>query len=475
MSKKANTIRTFITVFWLGLTTAGCTSWLDLQPTDAVTEEKLFSSKEGFFQALNGVYLDLNQNSLYGGTLLCSDIEIMAQRYSISSENANYTDLADYKYKTNYPKTVFQNTWNNAYTLILTINKILQRTEEKKEMLGDAYDMIRGELYGLRAFLHFDLLRVFGPVMAEEPNAKSIPYATSAEVKIQELLPASDIITKAIFDLNRAEAALANDPIISEGPLFSSSGNDDSQRFRTLRLNYYAVKALEARIYLYGMAADQNYREKAFNAALKVISENEAKRWFKFVSMADLQANSPDRIFSTEVLFMNQNNKRIDIHKSYFDPSIKKQNILAPEGEAVGRLYNATDYRYKPLWLTSSEKSFPCLYKYASVDNSRINDLIPLIRLSEMYLIAAETAPTSQEGITGYLNNLLVNRGINVVGPDSDLDEVLEQEYRREFFGEGQLFFYYKRKNTGILPDGNKIMSKSTYVVPLPESEIMYR
>ena len=61
------------------------------------------------------------------------------------------------------------------------------------------------------------------------------------------------------------------------------------------------------------------------------------------------------------------------------------------------------------------------------------------------------------------------------------LQDYLTLEYRREFFGEGQLFFYYKRLNEERIPDAvsdweNEVrMTKTEYVVPLPESEIKYR
>jgi starch-binding outer membrane protein, SusD/RagB family len=52
----------------------------------------------------------------------------------------------------------------------------------------------------------------------------------------------------------------------------------------------------------------------------------------------------------------------------------------------------------------------------------------------------------------------------------------VQKEYQKEFWGEGQLFFYYKRNNktsipSGISGKGNISMSAVKYVVPLPLSE----
>ena len=46
---------------------------------------------------------------------------------------------------------------------------------------------------------------------------------------------------------------------------------------------------------------------------------------------------------------------------------------------------------------------------------------------------------------------------------------------RREFLGEGQMFFQYKRLNTNILNVLNEVpASNEVFVLPLPEGEIEY-
>ena len=35
---------------------SGCTDWLDTQPNDKQSEEQQFSTKDGFYSAVNGVY-----------------------------------------------------------------------------------------------------------------------------------------------------------------------------------------------------------------------------------------------------------------------------------------------------------------------------------------------------------------------------------------------------------------------------------
>jgi len=63
------------------------------------------------------------------------------------------------------------------------------------------------------------------------------------------------------------------------------------------------------------------------------------------------------------------------------------------------------------------------------------------------------------------------------------MDEITK-ECRREFLGEGQMFFFYKRKAMQKIPNGKWEkdsesqtinMNMNNYVVPLPDSEINMR
>jgi hypothetical protein len=100
--------------------------------------------------------------------------------------------------------------------------------------------------------------------------------------------------------------------------------------------------------------------------------------------------------------------------------------------------------------------------------------------MSEMYLIAAETE-TDQTVAGNYINTLRNNRGLpNVSAIWFDygyLPDFVEAEYPKEFCGEGQLFFFYKRKNKTRIWDGDgyqKSISTSNYVLPIPDDELKY-
>ena len=66
-----------------------------------------------------------------------------------------------------------------------------------------------------------------------------------------------------------------------------------------------------------------------------------------------------------------------------------------------------------------------------------------------MYYIAAECALTPKDGVE-YLDQVRSHRGLISYALDrgmsrEKLDEEIWKEYKKEFIGEGQLWYYYKR------------------------------
>ena len=96
-----------------------------------------------------------------------------------------------------------------------------------------------------------------------------------------------------------------------------------------------------------------------------------------------------------------------------------------------------------------------------------------MIRLGEMYLIAAEALSDDLAAGTAFVNILRSNRGVNNI--QELTPEILQYEYIRELYGEGQLFFMYKRMYSPVLfsmtASSNPQPSDRIFTVPLPDSE----
>ena len=102
-----------------------------------------------------------------------------------------------------------------------------------------------------------------------------------------------------------------------------------------------------------------------------------------------------------------------------------------------------------------------------------------MLRVSEAFYIAAECEPVAADGLK-WLNQVLTHRGVQKVKDESLLSGMLEKEYIREFFGEGQLFYYYKRLQYPSIPAADDpaysrmVEMTNNYKVPIPEDETKY-
>ena len=57
---------------------------------------------------------------------------------------------------------------------------------------------------------------------------------------------------------------------------------------------------------------------------------------------------------------------------------------------------------------------------------------------------------------------------------DEKLQTAIGKEYRKEFIGEGQWFFFCKRTDQATLPNVQVPFSKAYYVLPIPDQELEY-
>lgn len=461
-----------------------CDSWLEVKPYDKISEGELQKSEEGYQKMLNGIYIDLNSDALYGQSLSVEMIEVMGGAYAIGTDNSvwgNYKDLSNYQYGTEYWRNRLDQTWNKAYALILNCNKILENIDQNQDLFtGGNYYAVKGEALALRAMLHFDMLRLFGPVYAKDSDKKAIPYYNKQTNSPEPILTAKEVAEKVVADLEEARILLANDPVKTEGTLMSGSqdGTSNFMRYRALRLNYYAVEALLARVNLY-----MGNKTEAFKYATDVIKTAD-QGIFPFVdkSLVIGSPADPDRIFSSEVLFALTNTSRSKIHKNFYDPSRLPNYVFRMDDNLMSNIvYGGAattggyqdDYRYRANWIATGSNRY--FYKYSDmVANGSIqNTMIPMIRLGEMFLIAAESQSDDLAKGVQYVNALRRNRGVanlQTLTPD-----LLKYEYIRELYGEGQLFYLYKRLNSDIITSSNANKNPKAsdliFVVPLPDSE----
>jgi starch-binding outer membrane protein, SusD/RagB family len=476
----------------LTLLLGACKKWIDVQPSDRLTEDQLFSTTQGYLNALNGVYVEMTNDAIYGEHMTVSSLDAMASYYYITSSLHHYFDQATLAYSTANMMTVFDNMWKKTYELIINCNVIIERCgENSNELLpGPYFGMVKGEALALRAMLHLDMLRVFGPIYSQaDKNKPCIPYNTSSKPQVFPLLGSEEVMDHVIEDLTAAIALLKDaDPIITSGirHLPNPNGNNDMY-YRQYRLNYYAAKALLARAYLWKQDKEKAYQE-ARQTLLAVWDPNKTIFGLGVMDLTK-QPVDFDHLVVLEVMFSLCTLSRQYLYNSFFSPDVDAQTRLSFNNNdnstaKLSAMYDdGNDVRLKA-WMSLSNptSTFLTHVKFGVTPNTPDPYMMPLIRLSEVILIAAECSNTLSEG-TALLN--LVRTGRNCVNlsptTTTQLKDYITREFRKEVFGEGQMFFYYKRNamtsiaNHASLTGGNKSITVASYLVPLPISEVSVR
>lgn len=459
-----NTIKyTFALVLMLML--SSCNEWLKVDPQGQIEQGDMFDSEAGFEDVLNGIYVEMKDAKVYGGHLSYNAIEHMVSSWTVETETtASYLGLFDYG---NADVTaMIKNIFQQQYFIIAETNAILAEIDERQGVFATEgmYEQVKGECLAIRAYVHFDLLRMFGPVPGTETTSDLVlpyvkilsrdnhPYSTYAEYKAYfeaDLAAAKELLT-----------------VGQQAGLYST--------YRAIRMNLEAMNALDARAKLW--FGDE---EGAYELASSIITSTS-----KTLGKAANIASGDYNFISEQILGLHV----YDMYSGIYTANFSSQKFFKGTTTTLVKtdLYGntGTDIRETSLWethmATNGAETYSIMkYKVESgeagsygVDYRRI----PLLRLSEMYLIAIETAP-DLETAQGYWDDFRAARNLAskaLPEDETELKNEMVAEYRREFFAEGQAFYTYKRLNVDEehflwLP----ITAAINYVVPLPINEVV--
>lgn len=486
-----NIIKILLGLTFLIVSVSCSNDWLDEQSSTQITAEEQFESVDGFKDALMGVYLGLTEPELYAKDMSWNLVDVLSQQYATFSNSASYAGVQQFKYETARSSGQIEALWSKAYNVIANINLALEMIDKNRNVLSDIdYAIIKGELLGLRAFVHFDIMRLFGTGNLEDrPSVlqeQTIPYVTVFSKNLTVRLSYNETLKLMEADLNLALELLNEDPIYATGKpanyydVVNRNGFYDK---REQRMNYYAVKALQARVFQW-----QGKQTEAAEAAEIVITNS-----FANLINSATHPVATDKIFYKEVLFSLDVDNFTDL----------VSNLLTAEG--LDTNYNAlyynsnftddtfetnninigiADVRFNTLMQAQTRGVVNTKLIQGGSANDSYNQM-PLIKLPEMYYIAAEAYANNigtlqLDKAIAYLNLVRSSRGIIEDIPDTatQAEVILEikKEYKKEFLSEGQLFFYYKRTGeTQIFGLSDAItLDDDVYVLPYPDVELQF-
>lgn len=471
----------------MALTATSCNDFLDVHPKGEKVEGDLFEDAQGFEDAIYGVYGYMGVRALYGMDMVWGIPELLDQNLVCTSTYGN--DFGKYDYTTNAEtRNKILGIWKNAYEAIGYANNVLKNLENNNQDALPLYNLYKGEMLGVRAMLHFDLLRLFAPT---DQSKRGIPYVTAYSFSVKPFSTVGECYQFIVNDLTEAERLMADEETMSY-----PRDNDQYEAFNRWRenhINLYAVKALLARVHWYfgNKAKAAEYAEEVINSGR-----------FPFVDVTEIQEHVAGVLCPKETIFGLYSTQYLEFSTDFlFNYQFYKTYTAYDDSSGSvhpmpwHKLFNevdvdATMQDYRKGHFRQAKGYTTCLklVDYVTNDNDqtgigRRESLIHgihIIGISEMYLIAADALLESNyQKAVGYFNDEISARGLTKLREGDVLTaNRIFNEYHKELYGEGQHWFNMKRINADIISNNESMTipgSDAIYVLPIPQEEFDYR
>jgi hypothetical protein len=419
-----------ITLFVLVINLTSCKKFLDVQPSDAVSDETTIVDKGSAENAVRGAYRALAGSGYYGGTfqfdvLMSGNVLTYTQSGTGQLQFQGHTLTAD--------NNDLEAIWTAIYKTINITNHVITKVPNAVDYnLTPAYrNQLLGEAYFIRALCYFDLARTWG----------SVQIFLTPTTKVQDKLGVkrstqAEVYAQVLADLNQAETLLPNSTVRD-------------------RASVKTVRALRARYYLY-----QSRWSLAEADATTLIADSTNYKLVKPYNTFFTKPNTTESIFelSFSTAYPNALFAGFKSGGNYIaNDSIKAKLTTASVGGTRSSLINV-----------SGSKAFVVLYP-----TSNGSDPTYLIRLSEMYLIRAE-ARAQQNDLVGALSDLNAVRnraGLanSTASTQADILLAIEDERRVEFAFEPHRWFDLIRTDRAGVVLGATNTQKYVWPIPAPE------
>lgn len=429
--------------------------WLDVAPSDGTDADAALTSSSDLDAARTGMYKALKGNSSF--------VDYYGQQFFVygdvhAGDDYQYNDIggsnrASFYYDMNYQTASEFNTstvsWQSPYVVIGRANRIIAAAEGGK--LSDAVEakakieQYAAESKVLRALAHFDLVRIYGKPYTEDQGASlGVPLVTG--VLESNAKPArstvAEVYTQVVKDLTEA---------ISSNALATET--------KPGYVSVWGAKAILSRVYL-----NMGDYANALSVAEDIIKNSGAALWTRDQYLKAWDASTPNEsefLFRLNVAGSDDNNDlngigNLQQRDGYKEMVATKKfvDMLTSDPKDVRNNMFLPATASKEVKIYGTNKVF--LNKLRGQGgNLRNVTIVPIIRLSEVYLTAAECAFRNNDKTKAveYLNVLVKNRTTTEASlatvDNITLDRILI-ERRKELIGEGQRYFDALRNNETI-------------------------
>ena len=126
----------------LGLN-CSCNDWLDVNPRTEMKEEDMYQSEKGFKNVMNGIYIQVASENLYGKNMSYYFPDLLAG-YWYKTNNSTENYIMSYSYSNTDVEDVIKTIWSKYYTAIAHINDLLENLDKTNvRMVIKSYFMER--------------------------------------------------------------------------------------------------------------------------------------------------------------------------------------------------------------------------------------------------------------------------------------------------------------------------------------------
>jgi starch-binding outer membrane protein, SusD/RagB family len=454
---------------------AACTeSFLEKNPKSQNNTESALQTYQDALVALTGAYDGMQTTAYYGRNFIVTG-DVASDNVKVSPTNSGRF-LTEYSYSSIPSSQNPEDFWTIAYDVINRANMIINNIDVVADASEEEINQILGEAYGIRALVHFDLVRYFAQpynlteiAIADNANGQGghlgIPYMLESVISEPARETVSSNYANIISDLRKSAELINVEPA---EPFTFSSG---------------AANALLARAYLY----IENW-DSAQYFANKVITEY----GYTLVSNANYIASwsqdyTSESIFSIKMTPDDYNQTDalgyIFLDAGYGDLS-PTQDILDlyddNDVRGYGKNGDVTSTTNSMFYSVAGQlfiNKFPGRESTTGLDNS------PVIRLSEMYLTRAEANAhlanytAAQDDVNTILHRANPSAPDIVTSATALIEDVL-LERRIELAFEGHRYFDLIRNKKSIeridhtLADGTTPYPNFRFCFPIPQAEM---
>ncbi len=429
--------------------------WLDVAPSDGTDADAALTSSSDLDAARTGMYKALKGNSSF--------VDYYGQQFFVYGDvhagddyqynNIGGSNRASFYYDMNYQTASEFNTstvsWQSPYVVIGRANRIIAAAEGGK--LSDAVEakakieQYAAESKVLRALAHFDLVRIYGKPYTEDQGASlGVPLVTG--VLESNAKPArstvAEVYTQVVKDLTEA---------ISSNALATET--------KPGYVSVWGAKAILSRVYL-----NMGDYANALSVAEDIIKNSGAVLWTRDQYLKAWDASTPNEsefLFRLNVAGSDDNNDlngigNLQQRDGYKEMVATKKfvDMLTSDPKDVRNDMFLPAKAEKEVAVYGTNKVFLNKLRGQGGDLRNVT-IVPIIRLSEVYLTAAECAFRNNDKTKAveYLNDLVKNRTTTEASlatvDNITLDRILI-ERRKELIGEGQRYFDALRNNETI-------------------------